>query len=895
MATSLDIQFLLLQDVLPAYVAVANCLAPNKATAAAGIRRGDLESSTYCTNLHYELVRLQGLLPNFIGSQSQSRALQNVLDVFEKRLVRTKLPIRISSGAKSEYEALRAFQKSLVGSKGPPYNGKQYEAVLGLNSRVPMNRKQILGKIEACNLSLETTDRPSTIVFPTITSKGTRLSSTGSKSPFAKLPELANLAHELLRLEMPQNSNPFPLKEARFELAFSTSKPDQPWQEGEIQVNTTKEIAEHEPTTASPVRRPKSLRFNEPERSSTPARMETKRKVEHICQEIRTVVEGRVRFLVCTEDLWVLRPSRLQIHKLKHGNFITLHDLIESNTFKHLMQKEKHKLSYLIADSILHLYSGRWLETAWNKQYICFLASPGADWDIDVKVPYLSAQFVDPTTCGHDFYLIHPDQTILSLGIVLLEIATGIPLESYREGEQHPNRDLAAAEEMLKKLRATTSTYIPDHILAIETCLQPDQIFERYKSVDDIRWCLYENIVRPLRRIIEGSEPVGGKEGPIPKPDRQKMDRVDTIDDQPDLSQIEGTAAAGHKMSAVKCVPFKATSTAPKEISSGASEGFRPAFGFHLAEAIADNSRGSDQWLQSMKRDMHPRLSRDQQVQIMAQKRGAGERIRIAILDTGYDETASFFHHRPHRIRIKGYRSWLDKDPSAQDKSLPAPQDCSGHGTHATALLLSIADRADIYVARIANSSEELSSATLNIAQAIEHVVQKWDVDIVSMSFGFSHDVPEIREAISEAVHYKKGHLLLFAAASNSGGNLRLSFPASHPLVTPIRATSHDGHFPSYNPPPEKDEAICFGTLGENVLSAWPPSLYDAEEDEMYQSGTSVACPIAAGIAAFILEYIRCEHGRYTQEEGLPDFDVIWDKLRRKKGMEIMFEQQESR
>lgn len=155
------------------------------------------------------------------------------------------------------------------------------------------------------------------------------------------------------------------------------------------------------------------------------------------------------------------------------------------------------------------------------------------------------------------------------------------------------------------------------------------------------------------------------------------------------------------------------------------------------------------------------------------------------------------------------------------------------------------------------------------------------------MSFGFSHDVPKISQALTDAVHYKKGHLLLFAAASNSGGNSRLSFPASHPLVTSIRATTYDGGFPSYNPPPEDDEGICFGTLGENVLSAWPPKL--DEEEETYQTGTSVATPIAAGVAAFILEYIRCEHGKDLLGQGLPGFDMIWDKLRRKKGMEILF------
>jgi hypothetical protein len=75
---------------------------------------------------------------------------------------------------------------------------------------------------------------------------------------------------------------------------------------------------------------------------------------------------------------------------------------------------------------------------------------------------------------------------------------------------------------MLKELRANTASCIPDHILAIETYLQPEQIFERYRSSrEDIRWCLFENIVQPLRRIIDGSESVGDSAKPTSTMHRQ--------------------------------------------------------------------------------------------------------------------------------------------------------------------------------------------------------------------------------------------------------------------------------------------------------------------------------------------------------------------------------------
>ena len=52
-----------------------------------------------------------------------------------------------------------------------------------------------------------------------------------------------------------------------------------------------------------------------------------------------------------------------------------------------------------------------------------------------------------------------------------------------------------------------------------------------------------------------------------------------------------------------------------------------------------------------------------------------------------------------------------------------------------------------------------------------------------------------------------------------------------------------------FNPPPARDGPIVFGTLGTEVPSAWRST----HGGEMYKSGTSVATPIAAGIAALVL------------------------------------------
>lgn len=71
-------------------------------------------------------------------------------------------------------------------------------------------------------------------------------------------------------------------------------------------------------------------------------------------------------------------------------------------------------------------------------------------------------------------------------------------------------------------------------------------------------------------------------------------------------------------------------------------------------------------------------------------------RVRIAILDTGIDTTDEAI--QGFEERIKGRRSWAD-NIEVGDENV---QDRFGHGTHATALLCTMAPEADIYIGRVA-------------------------------------------------------------------------------------------------------------------------------------------------------------------------------------------------
>lgn len=141
---------------------------------------------------------------------------------------------------------------------------------------------------------------------------------------------------------------------------------------------------------------------------------------------------------------------------------------------------------------------------------------------------------------------------------------------------------------------------------------------------------------------------------------------------------------------------------------------------------------------------------------------------------------------------------------------------------------------------------------SLTSSQAIQHAAKIWEVDIISMSWGCQKEVPEIKAAIRDAFHQG---VTMFAAASNDGRISTVTFPAN--LRQVICVNSCDGAlFPSRpNPSPKPDTNITI--VREYLEAAWPIHLCQNGVNTASKSGTSIATPIAAEIAALVLEYAR--------------------------------------
>ncbi|RYP66887.1 hypothetical protein DL771_007544 [Monosporascus sp. 5C6A] len=216
------------------------------------------------------------------------------------------------------------------------------------------------------------------------------------------------------------------------------------------------------------------------------------------------------------------------------------------------------------------------------------------------------------------------------------------------------------------------------------------------------------------------------------------------------------------------------------------------------------------------------------------------EKIRIAVLDTGIDPTDTMI--KPAMLRIKDKRSWVGSPENCVDNY--------GHGTHVTRLLIKMAPAAEIYVAKITDNKNVDPEDMSRIAEAIDWAVKEWDVHIISMSFGFEPRNEAIDNAIERAFKAEK---LMFAAASNEGGNKGRSRPGKNSNVICIHACDGKGNKGDMSPNPEKKKDN-FTTLGVAVKSRW-------KKQTVYKSGTSFATPVAAAIAADVLEFanLKCD------------------------------------
>lgn len=131
------------------------------------------------------------------------------------------------------------------------------------------------------------------------------------------------------------------------------------------------------------------------------------------------------------------------------------------------------------------------------------------------------------------------------------------------------------------------------------------------------------------------------------------------------------------------------------------------------------------------------------------------------------------------------------------------------------------------------------------------------------MSFGYENEVEVIEKALKHAD--EKG-VLLVAAASNVGGNTGRAkrWPSTRDNVLAVYAAGGKGEEYTDNPPPRSNH-YNFATLGV-MMPVWSTPDKEGTSQEICCTGTSYATPVAAAIAASILEFMWHTETSYLRQ-----------------------------
>lgn len=242
-----------------------------------------------------------------------------------------------------------------------------------------------------------------------------------------------------------------------------------------------------------------------------------------------------------------------------------------------------------------------------------------------------------------------------------------------------------------------------------------------------------------------------------------------------------------------------------------------------------------------------------------------GEEITIAVLDTGVElnhpDLVAKIWTNPGEIpanslddegngKVDDVHGWHFYHDCSNSDCLPFEdnelQDDNGHGTHVAGIAAAETNN-ETGIAGISWEARLMPVKVLDeygngwYSDVIAGIVYATDngADIINLSLGGE----ESSEALQDAVDYSYTHGVLLVAATGNTGEAVL-YPAACNRVLAVGATNSSDQRPRFsNYGPEIDVAAP----GVSILSTWPKL-----DGYWYKSGTSMAAPHVAGLAALI-------------------------------------------
>lgn len=211
-----------------------------------------------------------------------------------------------------------------------------------------------------------------------------------------------------------------------------------------------------------------------------------------------------------------------------------------------------------------------------------------------------------------------------------------------------------------------------------------------------------------------------------------------------------------------------------------------------------------------------------------------GEEVTVAVLDTGIEAT-----HPDLADALEDARDFTGSRFGVADRN--------GHGTHVCGVIA--ARRNNVGVVGIAPECRLLMAKVLSddgagearaVARGIDWAVER-GAQVLSLSLGSPEPSPELAAAIDRAVD--RGRFVI-CAAGNEGRPNSVNYPARWATTIAVGSVDRQGRVSPFS---SRGDEVDLCAPGEDILSTWLGGAYAR------LSGTSMAAPFVAGVAALLL------------------------------------------
>ncbi|MGV9103148.1 MAG: S8 family serine peptidase [Candidatus Thorarchaeota archaeon] len=223
----------------------------------------------------------------------------------------------------------------------------------------------------------------------------------------------------------------------------------------------------------------------------------------------------------------------------------------------------------------------------------------------------------------------------------------------------------------------------------------------------------------------------------------------------------------------------------------------------------------------------------------------AGAGVNVAILDTGIDYT----HPDLDDVYAGGY-DFVDDDSD--------PKDGNGHGTHCAGIVaaedndegvIGVAPMTSLYAVRVLD--DQGSGYTSDIIAGIDWAVDN-GMNVISMSLGGGDYDSSFNDAINRAYSAD----VVVVAASGNDGEGTVSYPAAYTNAIAVGAIDSNHQLASFSNYGDEQEVVAPGVDIYSTMPTYSVTLtswyYGYSNDYDQMSGTSMACPMVAGVVSLV-------------------------------------------